>query len=102
MDISINDYLFLSTMLFVVGLFGMLLNRSNIIYLLMSLELILLSVNLNFVAFSTFLQDYTGQIFVIFILSITATEVAVGLALLVLLFKNNNTISPDVISKMKG
>jgi NADH-quinone oxidoreductase subunit K len=102
MDISINDYLFLSTMLFVVGLFGMLLNRSNIIYLLMSLELILLSVNLNFVAFSTFLQDYTGQIFVIFILSVTATEVAVGLALLVLLFKNNNTISPDVISKMKG
>jgi NADH-quinone oxidoreductase subunit K len=89
-------------MLFVVGLFGMLLNRSNIIYLLMSLELILLSVNLNFVAFSTFLQDYTGQIFVIFILSVTATEVAVGLALLVLLFKNNNTISPDVISKMKG
>ena len=102
MDISINDYLFLSTMLFVVGLFGMLLNRSNIIYLLMSLELILLSVNLNFVAFSTFLQDYTGQIFVIFILSVTATEVSVGLALLVLLFKNNNTISPDVISKMKG
>jgi NADH-quinone oxidoreductase subunit K len=102
MDISINDYLFLSTMLCVVGLFGMLLNRSNIIYLLMSLELILLSVNLNFVAFSTFLQDYTGQIFVIFILSVTATEVAVGLALLVLLFKNNNTISPDVISKMKG
>lgn len=102
MDISINDYLFLSTMLFVVGLFGMLLNRSNIIYLLMSLELILLSVNLNFVAFSTFLQDYTGQIFVIFILSITATEVAVGLSLLVLLFKNNNTISSDVISKMKG
>jgi NADH-quinone oxidoreductase subunit K len=102
MDISVNDYLFLSTMLFVVGLFGMLLNRSNIIYLLMSLELILLSVNLNFVAFSTFLQDYTGQIFVIFILSVTATEVAVGLALLVLLFKNNNTISPDVISKMKG
>jgi NADH-quinone oxidoreductase subunit K len=102
MDISVNDYLFLSTMLFVVGLFGMLLNRSNIIYLLMSLELILLSVNLNFVAFSTFLQYYTGQIFVIFILSVTATEVAVGLALLVLLFKNNNTISPDVISKMKG
>ena len=102
MDISINDYLFLSTMLFVVGLFGMLLNRSNIIYLLMSLELILLSVNLNFVAFSTFLQDYTGQVFVIFILSITATEVAVGLSLLVLLFKNNNTISSDIISKMKG
>ena len=99
--ITITQILFLSTALFFIGVYG-LLTRRNMITMLMAIELILNSVNINFVAFSHFLQDTAGQIFVFFILTVAAAEAAIGLAILVVLFRNLRTINVDDLSELKG
>ena len=101
-SITISHYVLLATMLFVVGVAGIFLNRKNIITILMSIELMLLAVNINFVAFSTQLQDVSGQIFTMFILTVAAAEAAIGLAILVVYFRNRATIDVDDISSLKG
>lgn len=100
--LEISHFITLSAILFCIGLSGIFLNRKNIISLLMSVELILLSVNINFVAFSSFLGDLVGQIFAIFILTVAAAEAAIGLAILVIYFRNRQTIEIDSISSMNG
>jgi NADH-quinone oxidoreductase subunit K len=92
----------LSSLLFCIGISGIFLNRKNVISLLMSIELMLLSVNINFVAFSAFLHDLVGQIFAIFILTVAGAEAAIGLAILVIYFNNNKNIEIENISSMKG
>lgn len=99
---SINDYVLLATMMFVIGVCGIFLNRKNIITLLMSIELMLLAVNINFVAFSVYLGDLTGQIFSLLVLTVAAAEAAIGLAILVIYFRNRGTIDVDDISSLKG
>ena len=89
-------------MLFVIGIFGLFLNRKNIIILLMSIELILLSVNINFVAFSSYMGDMAGQVFTLFILTVAAAEAAIGLAILVVFFRNRGTIDVEDVNVMKG
>ena len=101
-EIGIQHYLVLGALLFTVGVFGMFLNRKNVIVILMSIELMLLAVNINFVAFSAFLGDLTGQIFTMFILTVAAAEAAIGLAILVVFFRNKGTIAVEDISEMKG
>lgn len=101
-NISVTHYLFLSAIIFVIGICGILANRKNIITILMSVELILLSVNINLAAFSVHLQDIAGQIFVIFILTIAAAEAAIGLAILVALSRNRGSIAVDDINTLKG
>jgi NADH-quinone oxidoreductase subunit K len=88
--------------LFAIGVVGIFLNRKNVIILLMSIELMLLAVNINFIAFSHFLQDVAGQIFVFFILTVAAAEAAIGLAILVVLFRNLRTINVDDLDELKG
>ena len=100
--ITINHYLVLASILFVIGIFGVFLNKKNIIIILMSIELMLLSVNINFVAFSSYLNDITGQIFSLLILTVAAAEAAIGLAILVIYFRNKGSISVDDINEMKG
>ena len=100
--IGIEHYLTVAATLFVIGIFGLFLNRKNVIILLMSIELMLLAVNMNFVAFSYYLQDISGQIFVFFILTVAAAESAIGLAILVVLFRNLRTINVDDLDKLKG
>ncbi|MBL8500012.1 MAG: NADH-quinone oxidoreductase subunit NuoK [Nitrosomonadaceae bacterium] len=100
--ISLSHYLVLGAILFAIGLVGIFLNRKNVIILLMSIELMLLAVNMNFVAFSHYLQDISGQIFVFFILTVAAAESAIGLAILVVLFRNMRTINVDDLDKLKG
>ena len=100
--ITLHHYLVVSDLVFTLGIWGILLNRRNVIVILMSIELILLSVNLNFVAFSWFLQDLVGQIFSIFVLTVAAAEAAIGLAILVVYFRNRDTIKVDDASVMKG
>jgi NADH-quinone oxidoreductase subunit K len=100
--IGIEHYLVVSSILFVMGMLGIFLNRKNIIIILMAIELILLSVNLNFVAFSAFLGDMTGQIFAMFILTVAAGEAAIGLAILVIYFRQRGTIAVDDVNRMKG
>ena len=100
--ITLSDYLVVSAILFAIGLAGIMLNRKNIITLLMSIELILLAVNTNFVAFSRFLDDATGQIFVFFILTVAAAEAAIGLAILLLVFRNRRTIDVEELDSLKG
>jgi len=100
--ISLSHYLVLGAILFAIGLVGIFLNRKNIIIILMSIELMLLAVNMNFVAFSHYLQDISGQIFVFFILTVAAAESAIGLAILVVLFRNMHTINVDDLDKLKG
>ena len=100
--IGIEHYLTLSTILLVIGIFGVFLNRKNVIIMLMSIELILLSVNLNFVAFSSFIGDLVGQIFTFFILTVAAAEAAIGLAIIVCFFRNKGTIAVEDINAMKG
>ena len=100
--IGIEHYLVVSSILFVLGVLGIFLNRKNIIVILMAIELILLSVNLNLVAFSAFLQDLTGQIFAMFVLTVAAAEAAIGLAILVIYVRNRGTIAVDHINQMKG
>lgn len=101
-SITIDHYLMLSTLLFVTGICGIFLNRKNIITILMSIELMLLAVNINMVAFSVHLGDLTGQIFTMFILTVAAAEAAIGLAILVVYFRNRGTIDVDDISALKG
>lgn len=100
--VSLSDYLILSSVIFCIGLVGIFVNRTNIITLLMCVELILVAVNTNFVAFSHFLGNEAGQIFVFFILTVAAAEVAIGLAILTLLFRNRDSISVDVTNSLKG
>ena len=100
--IEINHFIILSTMLFCIGVSGIFLNRKNVISLLMSVELILLSININFVAFSTALQDLTGQIFAIFVLTVAGAEAAIGLAITMIYFRNRKTIEVTDISSMHG
>ena len=100
--IGVQHFLTLSSMLFLIGVFGIFLNRKNIIIILMSIELILLSVNINFVSFSYFLNDLTGQIFILFILTVAAAEAAIGLAILVCFFRNKGSIAVEDVNVMKG
>ncbi len=100
--VSLSDYLILSSVIFCIGLVGIFVNRTNIITLLMCVELILAAVNTNFIAFSHFLGNETGQIFVFFILTVAAAEVAIGLAILTLLFRTRGSINVDVTSSLKG
>ena len=100
--IGLEHYLTVAAILFVIGIFGLFLNRKNIIILLMSIELILLSVNINFVAFSAHLNDLVGQVFTLFVLTVAAAEAAIGLAILVCFFRNKGTIDVEDASVMKG
>ncbi len=100
--VSLSDYLILGSVVFCIGLVGIFVNRTNIITLLMCVELILAAVNTNFIAFSHFLGNETGQIFVFFILTVAAAEVAIGLAILTLLFRTRGSINVDVTSSLKG
>ena len=102
MDIGLSHYLSIGAILFTIGVFGIFLNRKNVIIILMSIELMLLAVNINFVAFSAFLGDLVGQIFVLLILTVAAAEAAIGLAIVVVYFRNRGTIAVDDINLMKG
>ncbi|MEJ0026004.1 MAG: NADH-quinone oxidoreductase subunit NuoK [Rhizomicrobium sp.] len=102
MAIGLGQYLFVAAVLFTIGVFGIFLNRKNVIVILMSIELILLSVNINFVAFSSFLHDLVGQVFALFILTVAAAESAIGLAILVVYFRNRGTIAVEDVNLMKG
>ena len=102
MIIELGHYLILSSMLFTIGVVGVFLNRKNVIIILMSLELILLSISIDLAAFSAFLNDSTGQIFSLFILTVAAGEAAIGLAILVVYFRNVGNIEVDQINKMSG
>lgn len=101
-SIGIFHYLALSSLLFVLGVCGIFLNRKNVITILMSIELILLSVNINFVAFSIKLGDLTGQVFAMFVLTVAAAEAAIGLAILVVYFRNRGSIAVEDVNRMKG
>jgi NADH-quinone oxidoreductase subunit K len=100
--IGLSDYIAVSAALFVMGVFGIFLNRRNIIIILMSLELMLLAVNINLVAFSAFLHQLHGQIFAMFVLTVAAGEAAIGLAILVIYFRNRGTVAVDQADLMKG
>ena len=100
--IEIQHFLILSSLLFLIGVFGIFLNRKNVIIILMSIELILLAVNINFVSFSYFLGDLTGQIFSLFVLTVAAAEAAIGLAILVCFFRNKGSIAVEDANVMKG
>lgn len=100
--IGLEHYLTVAATLFVIGIFGIFLNRKNVIILLMSIELMLLAVNTNFVAFSRFLGETSGQVFVFFILTVAAAEAAIGLAILVVLFRSRRTINVDELDSLKG
>ena len=102
MMLTLGHFLSLGAMLFALSVIGIFLNRKNIIILLMAIELMLLAVNMNFVAFSYYLGDLHGQVFVFFILTVAAAESAIGLAILVLLFRNNATIAADELNTLKG
>jgi len=100
--ISLNFYLSLGAILFAISVVGIFLNRKNLVVLLMALELLLLAVNTNFVAFSHFLGQLDGQVYVLFVLAVAAAEAAVGLAILIVLFRNRRSINVDDISDLKG
>ena len=100
--ITLEHYLTVAAVLFVIGIFGLFLNRKNIIILLMSIELMLLSENINLVAFSSFLNDLVGQIFTLFVLTVAAAEAAIGLAILGSFFRNRGTIAVEDVNVMKG
>jgi NADH-quinone oxidoreductase subunit K len=100
--VTLSHYLVLGALLFVISVIGIFLNRKNVIILLMCIELMLLAVNLNFVAFSHYLNDIAGQVFVFFILTVAAAESAIGLAILVVLFRNLRTINVDDLDTLKG
>jgi NADH-quinone oxidoreductase subunit K len=102
LSLTLSHYLVLGAILFAIAVIGIFLNRKNLIVLLMAIELMLLAVNLNFVAFSYYLGDVSGQIFVFFILTVAAAESAIGLAILVVLFRNLNTINVDDLDSLKG
>ena len=100
--IGLQHYLTVAAILFVIGIFGLFLNRKNVIILLMSIELMLLSVNINLVAFSSFSGDLVGQIFTLFILTVAAAEAAIGLAIIVVYYRNSGTIRVEEIENLKG
>jgi NADH-quinone oxidoreductase subunit K len=100
--VGLSHYLILGALLFAISVIGIFLNRKNVIILLMAIELMLLAVNLNFIAFSYYLHDIAGQVFVFFILTVAAAEAAIGLAILVVLFRNLRTINVDDINRLKG
>ena len=102
MDVGIAHYLTVAAILFTLGIFGIFLNRENVIIILMSVELMLLAVNINLVTFSVQLQDMVGQIFAMFVLTVAAGEAAIGLAILVIYFRNRGTIAVEDINQMKG
>ena len=102
MAVPLSLYLTVAAILFTLGIFGIFLNRKNVIIILMSIELILLAVNLNLVAFSAFLGDLVGQIFAMFVLTVAAAEAAIGLAILVVYFRNRGSIAVDDINLMRG
>ncbi|MGE0150921.1 MAG: NADH-quinone oxidoreductase subunit NuoK [Parvibaculaceae bacterium] len=102
MEIGLSHYLTVAAILFALGIFGIFLNRKNVIIILMSIELMLLAVNINLVAFSAFLNDLVGQIFAMFVLTVAAAEAAIGLAVLVVYFRNRGSIAVEDINMMKG
>ena len=102
LEVGLTHYLTLAGILFTVGVFGMFLNRKNVIVILMSVELMLLAVNINFVAFSAYLGDLVGQVFTMFILTVAAAEAAIGLAILVVFFRNKGTIAVEEIADLRG
>ena len=101
-EIGLGHYLTLAAIIFTIGIIGIFLNRKNVIIILMSIELILLAVNINLVSFSIYLQDLVGQIFSMFILTVAAAEAAVGLAIIVIYYKNKGSINVEQISSLKG
>ena len=102
MVIGLGQYLTVAAALFTIGIFGIFLNRKNVIIILMSIELMLLAVNINLVAFSSFLGDLTGQVFALIVLTVAAAEAAIGLAILVVYFRNRGTIAVEDLNIMKG
>ena len=100
--INLSHFLILAALLFMIGVVGIFLNRKNIIILLMAIELMLLAVNMNFIAFSYYLGDIAGQIFVFFILTVAAAEAAIGLAIIIIVFRNNRSIDVEEINRLKG
>ena len=101
-EVSLGHYLTLGAIIFTIGVIGIFLNRKNVIVILMSIELILLAVNINLVSFSIFLQDLSGQIFTLFILTVAAAEAAIGLAIIVVYYRNAGTIRVEAIENLKG
>ena len=101
-EIGLSHYLVVAAILFAIGIFGIFMNRKNVIVILMSVEVMLLAVNINFVAFSVELGDLVGQIFAMFVLTVAAAEAAIGLAILVVFFRNRGTIAVEDINTMKG
>lgn len=101
-EIDLEHYLIVAALLFTIGVFGLFMHRKSIINILMSIELMLLSININFVSFSAYLQDIVGQIFSIIILSVAAAEVSIGLAILVLYFRNKGSITIEEVNQMRG
>ena len=102
MEIGIGHYLAVGAILFTLGIFGIFLNRKNVIVIMMSIELMLLAVNLNLVAFSNTLGDLVGQVFAMFVLTVAAAETAIGLAILVVYFRNRGSIAVEELNQMKG
>ncbi|WP_419901621.1 NADH-quinone oxidoreductase subunit NuoK [Kiloniella sp.] len=102
LEIGLAHYLIVAAVLFTLGIFGIFFNRKNVIVILMSIELMLLAVNINFVAFSTHMGDLVGQVFAVFILTVAAAEAAIGLAILVIYFRNRGSIAVEDINMMKG
>ena len=102
MEIGLTHYLTVAAILFTLGVFGIFLNRKNVIIILMSIELMLLAVNINFVAFSVFLNDMAGQVFAMIVLTVAAAESAIGLAILVVYFRNRGSIAVEDVNVMKG
>ena len=102
MIIGLGHYLTVGALLFTIGIFGIFLNRKNVIIIMMSIELILLAVNINLVAFSHFLGDLTGQVFALLVLTVAAAEAAIGLAILVVFYRNRGSIAVEAINMMKG
>ncbi len=100
--IGVEHYLVVGAILFVLGVLGIFINRKNVIVILMSVELILLAVNINLVAFSAFMNDLVGQVFAMLVLTVAAAEAAIGLAILVIYFRNRGTIAVDDVNRMKG
>ena len=102
MELGLYHYLVLAALLFTIGVFGIFLNRKNVIVILMSIELMLLAVNINFVSFSSYMGDLAGQVFALFVLTVAAAESAIGLAILVVFFRNRGSIAVEDISSLKG
>jgi NADH-quinone oxidoreductase subunit K len=101
-ELGLAHFLTVGAILFTLGVFGIFLNRKNVIIILMSIELMLLAVNINFVAFSRYLNDMVGQVFALFVLTVAASEAAIGLAIVVAFFRNRGTIEVEEVSQMKG